>query len=249
MAKGGNTVRRVCCFCGGTPCTEEHIWPKWAHSMLPKGDGHYRRLQVGFQGEEQEVFSRDRQGSTTTIRIRRVCGTCNNEWMSSLEEQAQPVLTKLIRGRRFVLLAEDQDTLAQYFCMKAMVSDGSRLDAEIFNQVERTAFYERQELPSRCQIALLYYPAEINETVKQYNKEEGPVLEIESGRRINQGNFTFRFGSLLIQVVISELVKPSPTDSADAVKIHPRRGFSRAWPVLAQTDESAGILQHILEHM
>ena len=40
-----------------------------------------------------------RQGGAITKKLRVVCETCNNEWMSEIEDRVKPILAPLILGQ------------------------------------------------------------------------------------------------------------------------------------------------------
>jgi len=72
--------RRTCAFCEGSPVTKEHLWADWISETL-----HRLRpspIKVGFEdGELQHTY----QTNKLNITVARFCETCNNTWMSAID--------------------------------------------------------------------------------------------------------------------------------------------------------------------
>ena len=66
---------------------------------------------------------RTRSGEPQSGRLRVVCASCNNGWMSDLQQEAKPHLLPLIKGETYLLHRNDQKTLAAWIAMFAMVAE------------------------------------------------------------------------------------------------------------------------------
>ena len=86
-----SSEKRVCVFCGGTPVTLEHVWPRWVAAIL--ADGGPVQVERGVDDEPATW-----QQVSLEVTIRRVCAICNNGWLSELEQAAKPRLEPLILG-------------------------------------------------------------------------------------------------------------------------------------------------------
>ena len=78
-----------CIFCGGAALTREHVWPAWflkEHAKTP--------VVMERTGSRTVTLPM----ATLQLVLRRVCASCNNEWMSRLENAAKPLLSPVIRG-------------------------------------------------------------------------------------------------------------------------------------------------------
>jgi hypothetical protein len=148
FAKG----RKVCIFCGRTPVTKEHLWPEWVHPLLPPNKTHFRKLWDVNKNSGSAVLARDydRQGSPATIRIERVCGTCNSGWMGDYEEAVRPLLEPMVGGESVILDEQQQRLLAEYFTYKMLVADWEA--NPIVNDSARRSFYENRVIPPHTQI-------------------------------------------------------------------------------------------------
>jgi len=83
---------RTCIFCGSTPLTREHIFPKWIVEMFPAGEYSH-----GMGGTDTATQQWNKRNMDSTVRC--VCGSCNGGWMSAIEVEAKQVLKHLIAPR------------------------------------------------------------------------------------------------------------------------------------------------------
>lgn len=149
FAKG----RKFCIFCGAAADSEEHLWPRWAHHILPSAVGHRRWVLTGNRRTNQVLSSKgyDRQGSARTLRLKSVCGDCNGGWMGAYEERVRFQLERLIEGRRVFLTDQARGILAQYFTYKMMVFDW--LDDDPVTPPEwAKEFYRSRTIPEGTKI-------------------------------------------------------------------------------------------------
>jgi hypothetical protein len=102
---------RTCVFCGGTPLTLEHVWPRWVAAIL--SDGGPVEVEKRGLGDEPASW----QQVSLEVTVRWVCAPCNNGWLSELEEAAKPILEPLILGRKRTLTLTEADTVAVW-CVK-----------------------------------------------------------------------------------------------------------------------------------
>jgi hypothetical protein len=85
----------ACVFCGASPTTNEHVFPRWIERFLP--DDRRQRLELTRYGDSGYDRVVDKIG--LAIRVNRVCALCSNGWMSPLETASIDVLTPLIERR------------------------------------------------------------------------------------------------------------------------------------------------------
>jgi hypothetical protein len=108
---------RRCVFCGSTSdLTREHVLPDWLKSI---------GLDLAPSLHQSAPLNRvPRQWSSAPFKttVKLVCASCNNGWLSSLEDSARPVLTPLIRGESRRLPTGDQALIAKWTCKTALVS-------------------------------------------------------------------------------------------------------------------------------
>jgi hypothetical protein len=87
-------MARSCVFCGGTPLTREHVFPRWLARVLPAQD-RWRGQDLAVVGGES-ITSSDLPVTTRRMgepfpdsTVARVCARCNNGWMNDLEEASR----------------------------------------------------------------------------------------------------------------------------------------------------------------
>jgi hypothetical protein len=90
---------------------------------------------------------RTRQGSTFTKKIRVVCQSCNNGWMSRLENATKPILLKLVQGEPTVLDREQQTLLAQWIALKVKITEWNRPLEAFIPKEDRRAFMDNRIIP------------------------------------------------------------------------------------------------------
>lgn len=91
-----------------------------------------------------------RQNIPLSLVVRRaVCRRCNNEWMSELQNQAKPILKRMILGERINIAWQAQRVIAAWATMTSMVLDFSKpvMPGPIYAQDERTEFYRDHRMP------------------------------------------------------------------------------------------------------
>lgn len=97
---------RGCFFCGGKPRTWEHILPDWLNEALPgwnQSSIHKNDAPDNSLGTyEVKYFPR----SMLRQRVKEVCASCNNRWMSGLESAVKPQLIRFMLRMPFILGGE-----------------------------------------------------------------------------------------------------------------------------------------------
>ena len=114
-------MAEACIFCGGTPVSREHLWPDWLRREAATTESFDHRLEQEVDGVE----TRDINFSTPPFNqvVRAVCAACNGGRMSTIEEDAKPILQDLIYGRRRMLDRDDKRKIATWAFLKACVFD------------------------------------------------------------------------------------------------------------------------------
>lgn len=122
-----------CPFCGAPgPLTREHVWPQWlrqfpAYELLRKQlvdnrqpEFAYPALVVNQAGRLAEVRrERGRAVALPDVTV-KVCATCNNGWMASLESDIQRSLTSWINGETLQLSPDETNRLAAWVAKTAL---------------------------------------------------------------------------------------------------------------------------------
>lgn len=105
----------TCIFCDNNSGSREHFWPKWIHERHAFGP-----IKMERKGKEVVVIP------NPELKVKTVCGTCNNGWMSDLEKENIPIIGEMVDGKP-IDLNEDQQKLVATWSMKtAMMSDSMK---------------------------------------------------------------------------------------------------------------------------
>jgi hypothetical protein len=92
-------IYSVCIFCGESPLTETHIWPKWLGRVLPAKKNYVSTVDYagpGFSTSDRErtaqTFKRDLFSRDPLL----ACGGCNGGWMKLFEDEVAPFLKPIL---------------------------------------------------------------------------------------------------------------------------------------------------------
>lgn len=109
-------MARVCIFCGERANTVEDVFPKWAIAIL-RMDGPIDGGEV-IRGVDRGT--RFHSPLPAGPRVKHVCASCNNGWMSDLETKCRPILGAMITGIA-VSLDEGAQRLLSAWCLKTAI--------------------------------------------------------------------------------------------------------------------------------
>ncbi len=73
-----------CIFCDKESGSEEHLWPDWVHRFIREHGIDLGGLRVQ-EGISPEIIDDDLEKTINTV-----CHTCNNAWMSRIEDKNRP---------------------------------------------------------------------------------------------------------------------------------------------------------------
>jgi hypothetical protein len=90
---------------------------------------------------------RSRQGHIWTKKIRVVCKSCNNGWMSALENAVIPIITPLISTVPHTLTASSIDILSKWIALKVMVAEHNQPEDAVTPTENRARFKAMLEIP------------------------------------------------------------------------------------------------------
>jgi hypothetical protein len=105
----------ACIFCDNNSGSREHFWPKWIHERFDFGP-----LKMERRGNEVVVIP------NPELKVKTVCGICNNGWMSALEAENIPITGEMVDGKPTDLNEEQQKLVAIWSMKTAMMSDSMK---------------------------------------------------------------------------------------------------------------------------
>lgn len=140
---------RKCIFCGKGNLSKEHIFSDWLRAIFPHapGDVHFDGEAADWTTPTPDFLATRRQGHAGTRKLRRVCVTCNNEWIGMIDDAAKNVGAPLFRGAPSCLTPDMQKSLAAWVAKIAMVGDSRDPIATYVWPSARTRFMETKVPP------------------------------------------------------------------------------------------------------
>ncbi len=199
------TGQHGCIFCGNKPLTKEHIWGQWITEYVSRTTNKYAFGHVVAHKKPEDNIERSslRAGDPIGANVRVVCGPCNNEWMSQLQEKAKPHLIPLFKGETVWLKKSDQAAIADWIIMATMTAEYIQRDPSMIaiSQTDRNKFFERKPLANwKVWIAPFqrkhWIGQWVHTSVPIYPSEDVPPLTSDGRPRPNAQNTTFVIGQL-----------------------------------------------------
>src|SRR5216683_8132332 len=144
---------RRCIFCGGSPLTLEHAWPRWLVGLIFRGVTG-QELSV----ENSDIPTRVWRSRNPSFTVKRTCATCNNGWMSRLESVVQPLITPMVLGRPRNLTDPDQAAVSLWTVKTAALLQFTDPRRQAYvPSGHLTTLYRRQRAPAQDRIWLAGY--------------------------------------------------------------------------------------------
>ena len=145
-----------CIFCGSegskTPegrLTQEHVFSRWTRRFVPRAMKGYRSLRATRHPDRTDfVFVSRRSGDLRDEQVRCVCSACNNGWMRQyVDERARPLLIPLVKGGSLRLLPAQQQIIATWAAMKAMVAEHGESEVATTHHMQRKYLMRHHQPP------------------------------------------------------------------------------------------------------
>jgi hypothetical protein len=218
--------REPCAFCPATAnITGAHLWSDWASKLLsPRKYTIHRDLLDGGPILQWKANALKEKAPV-------VCGHCNSEWMSDIENATKFVIGDMVKdGIDKQLGAKDIATIAAFLFLKAVVCDHMHENYAPFYDFEQRELFRRTlEIPLGVQM-YLGSAAGIRGMFKcstiRSAGNAGPGMEINV--------FSFVLGRLVAQLTGTRWMKKSRRKHAFPPRLSQSINFVRAsipiWP-------------------
>ena len=141
MSKSKKKV--LCIFCDRRrPRAVEDIIPNWLSEELDSTGMVTTEFTYASPGADRKSYSQQ-FGNLATLKLKRVCADCNNEWMSELEKRTRPLLEPLIHGRSSDIGSAAQRQIATWCQLKCLCLDAYYLETyEGVQHLPMSVFHE-----------------------------------------------------------------------------------------------------------
>jgi hypothetical protein len=137
--------RRRCIFCTRQPpdvtISKEHVFADWLRDIFPRDDKttHTMGIVDWLFGPIPPFKLKHGQGHSGSKKVKAVCATCNQVWLSNnVEDAAKPILIPLIENTKLTINVNMQRILATWAAKTAMTAEQIHADKGVIQQSERT---------------------------------------------------------------------------------------------------------------
>jgi hypothetical protein len=228
----------ICVFCGASgKMTAEHVLPNWL-----AGIGLTSQPAAGAASGWLNRSPQPRgPGKPFRTTVRAVCASCNNGWMSGLEQVARRVLTPMIRGEETVVSKDDQPVLAMWALKTTLVAmmvssqedraQGYGLPPAEF--VELHSQRDQRQPPDHVQVWLGRFDG------KQHLASVQATPMIVTAQDAAKSDFphAYMFSVLLGETFLQGIRFTTPSLGFDLTT---EQGFTPIWPVRSDLDWPTG---------
>lgn len=253
---------RKCIFClVNNANSREHFYSEWMHGLLPEfPERSYSGKIIDEHPKTGELIhyqKRVKPGHLHTKKIKAVCRSCNNEWMSAVESAAKPFLEPMIKGEYITLDASALAIVTRWATLKAIISEHDRPENAVTPQTDRTAFMEHGTIPSFFSIYILSHNCPARSGYMRRSQtisltKDGPVPPLE-GRQKNTQQISVILGSVFLYINAARVDNFRiedwlPMPAVEAFRIWPTNRIPLSWPSLpVLTCKQIGDLAHSMD--
>lgn len=236
---------KVCIFCGTRGgISKEHFWPQWlaAHLTPANPNLHVSELHLS-EGKQPPRLERrsERPGGVHTKKIRAVCATCNNGWMSTLESKVKPVILGLLDRSGTVLSSESTANLALWVAVKSIVGEYAIEGTALTTAADRSAMFAARAIPAYFRIFVAFHSLQTQagyyrQSTTISTSMRGPCPTLPPGIFRNIQATTFFVGPVCVYLTA---VRAAGFNGA---AIDPPSRMHRLWPDPATCIDLDGLL-------
>lgn len=243
--------KRNCIFCGSQcgKITKEDVWPTWLEKFIPRDMKNYTASSTVVYPTHSDVVRKKIDGDPGSRRVRRVCQSCNNGWMSRLQERAKPHVLPLILGAATAIQPTSLETIAGWCAMSVMTSDNFYPERQAIPQEDRNWLMAHGlPPPDTWKIWIGQYergnwPAYWAKNARAISSDGHPVFYLENGLPIpNTQSSTLVFGKLFVHAfssVHADIVANTPNPHGKLIQLFPLSGLPLRWPPPTMLDRDA----------
>lgn len=245
-----------CVYCGGTPVSKEHIWSKWIRDILPPEPWHASNLfvrgSVDPNGNGDHLLKQTKrwEGAMQSRAPKIVCRTCNNGWMSQVDERAKAPLTKMIRTGEFILSEDDQSAVAAWVAKSAITGHFVYSSRQVVCDDDLQHLMKTRQAPPNWQISASHYIGyrwdrsqvfvfySLGEWVENGEYVAAPKTDTERNSMI----LVFAIGDVAFEVRMSSLrnwsfLKNTRLQVGNMIQVWPSLTQAISWPTWCVGDD------------
>lgn len=144
--------------------TKEHIFANWLRAIFPRDASttHTHGTIVwpvaGSPPAGPVTSAARKQGHSGSRKVRVVCDSCNNGWLSTaVEDVTRPILEPRIQGQGGSINPQEQRLLATWAAKTVMTAEYVKPGKPVVHQAERTSLKDNLSPPAGWYIWLTSY--------------------------------------------------------------------------------------------
>jgi hypothetical protein len=220
-----------CIFCNNESGSEEHFWPAWVHRFIKENGIDLGGLRVQL-GNQPETITDDLEKTINTV-----CNTCNNTWMSEVEDKNRRRFQYMLKNDPLTIDPGGMKIITEWAVLRAIMLDSEKPSIgqeNFYTPDERIPMRERLEIPKRTRV---WFGALDGFHLGGHGTDFTIEAVTPEGNRVRIGTGcynTIYMGYLVTQVVTEHLypqyeglgiaeVQPPPSICDERlVQIHPR---------------------------
>lgn len=156
QANSSKQFREYCIFCQGSkPLSLQHVWPDWMKAIFPRAGAKtiFASVDNRLVGAAS-LREKRRDGHLLTTKFRKVCVECNNGWISALENQVRPSLTKLILGKAVALTADELTRISTWAAIVTIMAEYTQVELRGIPPEDAHSIYAYRKPPTNWKIYL-----------------------------------------------------------------------------------------------
>ena len=135
-------IMGICIFCTNPANSKEDMFPQWI----------LRRVKTGEPMVHRKPNRPVKISQSSKVRLKCVCATCNNGWMSALEQKCIPLIGALLEDIELWRDEEYQNLLSRWAVKTAMINDSVQSHTRFFTSAECESLKNKQEIPFGTQV-------------------------------------------------------------------------------------------------
>ncbi|UHG95286.1 hypothetical protein [Pseudomonas sp. 7-41] len=157
MAK--EQYKNTCMFCRHKNPSKEHMFPQWLRSHITE-KSHNKSFSrtLTIRKEEAHIstqsFPRSSKNPILSLQTKKVCITCNNGWMSEIENKIIPIYEKLKQQDPITISKEETHTLSLWATMLAMKWDILESNTSGYTESDTNYLYAYKSPPPNVRVWL-----------------------------------------------------------------------------------------------
>ncbi len=224
-----------CIFCNSLGLTKEHLWADWLRVYLPRTMlRHTTQSTLVDPHMEDQVSIERRPGDFYSRRIRCVCVTCNNGWMSRLQTSARPFLIPFLTGQPTTVHKRGRRILSAWIAMMVIVGEYATREFIAVPASDRDYLHREQVPPSHWRIWIGAHACEqfplYSHNVLSLAKEKAEGAPDDFLPEPNTQTTTICVGDYLVIYVMSSIIARSQIRRW-VLPVQIRGGMHQIWPI------------------